>query len=88
MRHRLENPGKVPLEIIEVQSGTYLGEDDIVRFDDNVRPLQLKCWRSVAKPFQCRCGVRKMIKSEDWLARLFDVALVVVGRGDRVADPL
>ncbi|WP_207004573.1 mannose-1-phosphate guanylyltransferase/mannose-6-phosphate isomerase [Trinickia mobilis] len=33
-RHRLENPGKVPLEIIEVQSGAYLGEDDIVRFDD------------------------------------------------------
>jgi mannose-1-phosphate guanylyltransferase/mannose-6-phosphate isomerase len=33
-RHRLENPGKVPLEMIEVQSGTYLGEDDIVRFDD------------------------------------------------------
>jgi mannose-1-phosphate guanylyltransferase/mannose-6-phosphate isomerase len=34
VRHRLENPGKVPLEIIEVQSGAYLGEDDIVRFDD------------------------------------------------------
>lgn len=33
-RHRLENPGKVPLEIIEVQSGVYVGEDDIVRFDD------------------------------------------------------
>jgi mannose-1-phosphate guanylyltransferase/mannose-6-phosphate isomerase len=33
-RHRLENPGKVPLHIIEVQSGTYLGEDDIVRFED------------------------------------------------------
>ncbi|CAE6763800.1 mannose-1-phosphate guanylyltransferase/mannose-6-phosphate isomerase [Paraburkholderia aspalathi] len=32
--HRLENPGKTPLEIIEVQSGGYLGEDDIVRFDD------------------------------------------------------
>ncbi|WP_277188512.1 mannose-1-phosphate guanylyltransferase/mannose-6-phosphate isomerase [Caballeronia sp. BR00000012568055] len=32
--HRLENPGKMELEIIEVQSGTYLGEDDIVRFDD------------------------------------------------------
>lgn len=32
--HRLENPGVVPLEIIEVQSGTYLGEDDIVRFED------------------------------------------------------
>jgi mannose-1-phosphate guanylyltransferase/mannose-6-phosphate isomerase len=34
MRHRLENPGAIPLEIIEVQSGSYLGEDDIVRFDD------------------------------------------------------
>jgi mannose-1-phosphate guanylyltransferase/mannose-6-phosphate isomerase len=33
-RHRLENPGKVPLELIEVQSGAYLGEDDIVRFED------------------------------------------------------
>ncbi|HYD58289.1 MAG TPA: mannose-1-phosphate guanylyltransferase/mannose-6-phosphate isomerase [Burkholderiales bacterium] len=33
-RHRLENPGTVPLEIIEVQSGSYLGEDDIERFDD------------------------------------------------------
>ena len=33
-RHRLENPGKMPLEMIEVQSGSYLGEDDIVRFED------------------------------------------------------
>ncbi len=33
--HRLANPGKVPLEIIEVQSGSYLGEDDIVRFEDS-----------------------------------------------------
>ena len=32
--HRLENPGKLPLHLIEVQSGSYLGEDDIVRFDD------------------------------------------------------
>ena len=32
--HRLENPGRVPLEMIEVQSGSYLGEDDIVRFED------------------------------------------------------
>ncbi len=32
--HRLRNPGKLPLELIEVQSGSYLGEDDIVRFDD------------------------------------------------------
>ncbi|MBY0241080.1 MAG: mannose-1-phosphate guanylyltransferase/mannose-6-phosphate isomerase [Burkholderiaceae bacterium] len=34
MNHRLENPGKVPLHLIEVQSGSYLGEDDIVRFED------------------------------------------------------
>lgn len=34
VRHRLENPGKVALEMIEVQSGSYLGEDDIVRFED------------------------------------------------------
>jgi mannose-1-phosphate guanylyltransferase/mannose-6-phosphate isomerase len=33
--HRLANPGSIPLEIIEVQSGSYLGEDDIVRFEDN-----------------------------------------------------
>ena len=33
--HRLANPGKMPLEIIEVQSGSYLGEDDIVRFEDS-----------------------------------------------------
>jgi mannose-1-phosphate guanylyltransferase/mannose-6-phosphate isomerase len=33
-KHRLRNPGKVALELIEVQSGSYLGEDDIVRFDD------------------------------------------------------
>jgi mannose-1-phosphate guanylyltransferase/mannose-6-phosphate isomerase len=34
-KHRLHNPGRVPLEIIEIQSGGYLGEDDIVRFQDN-----------------------------------------------------
>jgi mannose-1-phosphate guanylyltransferase/mannose-6-phosphate isomerase len=34
VRHRLENPGKIALELIEVQSGSYLGEDDIERFDD------------------------------------------------------
>ena len=33
-KHRIENPGKIPLHIIEVQSGSYLGEDDIVRFED------------------------------------------------------
>lgn len=36
-RHRLENPGKIDLEMIEVQSGSYLGEDDIVRFEDVYR---------------------------------------------------
>lgn len=34
-RHRLENPGQLPLQIIEVQCGDYVGEDDIVRFDDS-----------------------------------------------------
>ena len=33
--HRLENPGRVPLVLIEVQNGEYLGEDDITRFDDD-----------------------------------------------------
>lgn len=32
--HRLENPGRIPVTLIEVQSGSYLGEDDIVRFED------------------------------------------------------
>ena len=40
--HRLENPGKVPLSIIEVQSGCYLGEDDIVRIDDRYGRLEEK----------------------------------------------
>ncbi len=34
-KHRLSNPGKIPLLLIEIQSGSYLGEDDIVRFEDN-----------------------------------------------------
>jgi mannose-1-phosphate guanylyltransferase/mannose-6-phosphate isomerase len=33
-KHRLQNPGKIPLELIEVQSGSYLGEDDIIRYED------------------------------------------------------
>ena len=32
--HRLANPGRIPLEVIEVQTGSYLGEDDIVRIED------------------------------------------------------
>ncbi|MBT1563985.1 cupin domain-containing protein, partial [Klebsiella pneumoniae] len=38
--HRLANPGHIPLEIIEVQSGPYLGEDDIVRFEDSYGRLE------------------------------------------------
>lgn len=34
-KHRLENPGVIDLELIEVQSGSYLGEDDIVRYQDD-----------------------------------------------------
>ena len=33
--HRLSNPGGIPLKLVEVQSGSYLGEDDIIRFEDN-----------------------------------------------------
>lgn len=40
VRHRLENPGAIPLEIIEVQSGSYLGEDDIVRFEDRYNRIE------------------------------------------------
>lgn len=40
--HRLENPGDTPLSVIEVQSGSYLGEDDIVRYDDDYRRHQEK----------------------------------------------
>ena len=40
--HALENPGKIPLELIEVQSGTYLGEDDIVRFSDRYGRVDAK----------------------------------------------
>ncbi|HEY3431627.1 MAG TPA: mannose-1-phosphate guanylyltransferase/mannose-6-phosphate isomerase [Rhodocyclaceae bacterium] len=39
-KHRLENPGRLPLEMIEVQSGSYLGEDDIVRFEDDYGRVQ------------------------------------------------
>jgi len=40
VQHRLENPGVIPLEIIEVQSGCYLGEDDIVRFEDKYNRIE------------------------------------------------
>jgi mannose-6-phosphate isomerase-like protein (cupin superfamily) len=44
--HRLESPGKIPLRIIEVQTGTYLGEDDIVRVEDAYR----RAPKEAAKP--------------------------------------
>ncbi|HDV2051939.1 TPA: mannose-1-phosphate guanylyltransferase/mannose-6-phosphate isomerase, partial [Escherichia coli] len=34
-QHMLENPGKIPLELLEIQSGSYLGEDDIIRIKDH-----------------------------------------------------
>ncbi len=40
VRHRLENPGLIPLEMIEVQSGSYPGEDDITRFEDIYRRME------------------------------------------------
>jgi mannose-1-phosphate guanylyltransferase/mannose-6-phosphate isomerase len=40
VKHRLENPGAIPLEIIEVQSGSYLGENDIVRFEDRYNRVE------------------------------------------------
>ena len=41
--HSLENPGVIPLEMVEVQSGSYLGEDDIIRFDDEYGRVEKKC---------------------------------------------
>ena len=41
--HRLANPGKIPLKVIEVQSGSYLGEDDIVRFEDDYHRESTPC---------------------------------------------
>jgi mannose-1-phosphate guanylyltransferase/mannose-6-phosphate isomerase len=41
-KHRLENPGKIPLELIEIQTGSYLGEDDIVRLEDTYGRVEAK----------------------------------------------
>ena len=41
-KHRLSNPGKIPLILIEVQSGSYVGEDDIVRFEDQYGEVKRK----------------------------------------------
>lgn len=48
--HRVENPGKMPLDLIEVQSGSYLGEDDIVRFEDQYGRSEQKQADTTANP--------------------------------------
>jgi mannose-1-phosphate guanylyltransferase / mannose-6-phosphate isomerase len=50
--HRLENPGKIPLQIIEVQTGAYLGEDDIVRIEDDYQraPAQAAAPKDTPRP--------------------------------------
>lgn len=50
--HRLENPGVIPLIIIEVQSGEYLGEDDIVRFQDDYQRVETRIDPSVDPAFK------------------------------------
>ena len=57
--HRLENPGTIPLELIEVQSGAYLGEDDITRFEDRYDrhrggPPQTEVWELRSSRFQAK----------------------------------
>ena len=47
--HRLENPGRIPLHIIEVQMGKYLEEDDIVRFDDDFGRDKVEKGKTVKK---------------------------------------
>ena len=47
--HRLQNPGRIPLELIEVQSGAYLGEDDIVRFEDTYGRAETRSAKSVVE---------------------------------------
>ena len=44
-KHRLSNPGNVPLKLIEVQSGSYVGEDDIERFEDNYGRINKMGWK-------------------------------------------
>ena len=53
--HRIENPGKVPLHIVEVQSGSYLGEDDIVRFEDitGAKEPALELDLAASRPMTC-----------------------------------
>jgi len=48
--HRIENPGRIQLEVIEVQAGSYLGEDDIVRLDDSYGRVTLMHGSKTAAP--------------------------------------
>ena len=51
-RHRLENPVKTPLELVEVQTGSYLGEDDILRFEDSYGRADARPNPASTKPSQ------------------------------------
>src|SRR5262249_48889601 len=57
-KHRLENPGKTPLFLIEVQSGGYLGEDDIVRFEDRYKRERVPQAEHRARPLPQVAAVR------------------------------
>ena len=68
-RHRLENPGRIPVHIIEVQMGKYLEEDDIVRFDDDFgrdkeEPRQKIVKKAVEKPAKGKAVKAKTSKAE------------------------
>ena len=54
--HRLANPGKIPAFLIEVQSGAYLDEDDIVRFEDIYRPRPARIARPARVPSRSMAG--------------------------------
>ncbi len=54
--HRLENPGKIPLHLIEGQSGSYLGEDDIVRFDDSYDRFDRSLSKNSTPPIRVTLG--------------------------------
>ena len=57
--HRLENPGKILLELIEVQTGSYLGEDDIIRIEDDYQRRSLNRARRMQAMFQA--AVRRFV---------------------------
>ena len=67
--HRLENPGTIPLEMIEVQSGSYLGEDDIVRLKDSYGRSQLLSLYGVLTSSELKLRDRQL---------KYDIALLLI----------